>query len=74
LSVVMTILQECEDDRAVEEVHRWMRDDGIEIKTEREVLLWFTSKNTVRKGDWGPDWDVLMVYRVFHHLATAVKE
>jgi hypothetical protein len=73
LSVIVTILQECEDDGIVEEVYGWMREYGIEIKSEREVFLWLTCKNIMRKGDWGHGWDVFMVHRVFHQLARAVK-
>lgn len=70
----MTVLQECEDDRIIEEIYGWMREDGIEIESEREVFLWLTCKNITRKGDWGHGWDVLMVHRVFHRLTRAVKE
>lgn len=73
LSVIVTVLQECEDDGIIEEVYGWMREDGIEIESEREVFLWLTCKNITRKGDWGHGWDVLMVHRVFHQLARAVK-
>ena len=69
----MTIKQECEDDGIVEEVYGWMREDGIEIESEREVLLWLTCKNIMRKGDWEYGWDVFMVHRVFHQIARAVK-
>jgi hypothetical protein len=74
MSVIVTILQECENDGIVEEVYRWMRDDGIEISNEREVCLWLTCKNVERKGDWGTGWDVLMIHRVFHQLTRAVRE
>ena len=51
-----------------------MREDGIELESEREVFLWLTRKNITRRGDWGHGWDVLMLHRVFHQFAKAVKD
>jgi hypothetical protein len=51
--VIVTVLQECEDVGIAEQVYGWMREDGIEIESEREVFLWMTCKNITRKADWG---------------------
>lgn len=74
MSVIVTVLQECDDDGIIEVVYGWMREDIIEIESEREVFLLLTCKNITRKGDWGHDWDVLMVHRVFYQLARAVTD
>jgi hypothetical protein len=74
LSVIVTVLQECKDDGIIEKVYGWMREDGIELESEREVFLWLTRKNITRRGDWGHGWDVLMLHRVFHQFAKAVKD
>lgn len=55
----MTVLQKCKDNGIIEEVYRGIREDEIEIESEREVFLWLTYKNITRKGDWGHSWDVL---------------
>lgn len=59
MSVIVTVLQKCKDNGIIEEVYRGIREDEIEIESEREVFLWLTYKNITRKGDWGHSWDVL---------------